>query len=81
VYNDSIKNRECLGEVEFHSQSRGQRYAQWKNMIDGKKSSAWWHNLTVSDHSENEKSRFHNFINRSKSPSLRKDSIIDNFLF
>jgi len=82
VCNDSLKYRECLGEIEFHSQSRGQKYAQWKSMIDGKKSVAWWHNLEACGHGENERYfRFHNFIHRSKSPMLRKDSIMDNALF
>ena len=45
VYHDSLTSRELLGTFVISSASRGNDYVQWKNMIDGKKSIAWWHNL------------------------------------
>lgn len=45
VYHDSLTSREPLGTFMISSISKGNDYIQWKNMIDGKKSIAWWHNL------------------------------------
>ena len=79
IYHDSIKHRELLGFVEISSASRGNQCVQWKNMIDCKKSIAWWNYLHAIDQSENEK----NFLipsllhlrTRSPSFSFRKDSL------
>ena len=45
VYHDSLTSRESLGTFMISSASRANDYVQWKNMIEGKKSIAWWHNL------------------------------------
>lgn len=45
VYHDSLTSREPLGTFMISSSSKGNDYIQWKNMIDGKKSIAWWHTL------------------------------------
>ncbi|CAF0721932.1 unnamed protein product [Brachionus calyciflorus] len=47
IYHDSITNRELLGSVSISSSSRGNEYVQWKDMLDGKKSIAWWHPLNI----------------------------------
>ena len=45
VYHDSLTSREGLGCVSISSSSTGNDYIQWKEMIEGKKSIAWWHGL------------------------------------
>jgi hypothetical protein len=45
VYHDSLTSREALGCVSISSSSTGNDYIQWKEMIEGKKSIAWWHGL------------------------------------
>jgi hypothetical protein len=47
VFHDSLTSRrEQLGTLMINSASKGNDYIQWKNMIDGKKSIGWWHNLS-----------------------------------
>lgn len=45
VFHDSITSRELLGYVELSSSSKGDEYDHWKDMIDGKKSIGWWHQM------------------------------------
>ena len=45
VYNDSIKHREILGVLELGPNTTGKKQLQWANMISGRKSNTWWHNL------------------------------------
>lgn len=67
VYNDSIKNREILGHFELNSNSIGNKYTQWKSMLDGKKSTPWWHQLEMPDHAQNNEkaASVFNFVHRS----------------
>lgn len=75
IYHDSLTNRELLGSVSISSSSRGNEYAQWKDMLDSKKSIAWWHSLTAfntnvdSDHNPNQNFGMNNRKN-SKSINL-----------
>ncbi len=45
IFHDSMTSRELLGYVELGSLSKGNEYEHWKDMIDGKKSIGWWHEL------------------------------------
>ena len=45
ILHDSLTNRELLGIFLISSSSTNNEYIQWKQMIDGKKSNGWWHNL------------------------------------
>lgn len=47
IFHDSITNREELGNLTISGASKGNVYTQWKDMIDGKKSIAWWQNLQL----------------------------------
>ena len=47
LYHDSLRSRENLGVVSICSVSTGNELVQWKDMLDGKKSIAWWHALTL----------------------------------
>ena len=52
LYHDSLTSRENLGEVSISSSSTGNELLQWRDMLEGKKSIAWWHALSPpeSDH-------------------------------
>ncbi|RMZ95836.1 synaptotagmin-5 isoform X1 [Brachionus plicatilis] len=75
IYHDSLTNRELLGSFSISSSSRGNEYAQWKDMLDSKKSIAWWHSLTAlnsnvdSDHNSSQNFSINNRKN-SKSINL-----------
>jgi hypothetical protein len=45
IYHDSMTHREELGSLSINSCSKGNTYTQWKDMVDGKKSIAWWQSL------------------------------------
>lgn len=78
IYHDSITNRELLGSVSISSASKGNEYIQWKDMLDGKKSIAWWHTLTNNntssniDSDSNPNQNFYNRKNSSKTINLSK---------
>lgn len=73
IYHDSLTNRELLGSVSISSTSKGNEYAQWKDMLENKKSIAWWHSLVPlntnvdSDYSSNQS---FNINNRKNSKSI-----------
>ena len=50
LYNDSLTHKENLGSVSIGSSSTGNELVQWKDMLDGKKSIAWWHALVSLEH-------------------------------
>jgi Ca2+-dependent lipid-binding protein len=45
VFHDSMTNKEMLGYFSISSESRGNAGVQWRDMLNGKKSIAWWHKL------------------------------------
>ena len=49
IIHDSLANREILGNVLLGSSSKKIEYEHWKDMIDGKKSTGWWHQLKCDD--------------------------------
>ena len=68
VFHDSLTSRrEQLGTLMINSASKGNDYTQWKNMIDGKKSIGWWHNL--SNQLDNNNNNNNNYKNSSSSAS------------
>jgi hypothetical protein len=50
LYNDSLTHKENLGTISIGSSSTGNELVQWKDMLDGKKSIAWWHTLVSLEH-------------------------------
>lgn len=84
VYNDSMKNRELLGVVDLSAHSTGNKRLQWMNMINGKKSNAWWHNLEVHTNKQlgienqqaNKYSGVMSFYQRNKPPSLKNQEAL-----
>jgi Ca2+-dependent lipid-binding protein len=45
VFHDSMTSREMLGYFSIGGESRGNAGIQWRDMLNGKKSIAWWHKL------------------------------------
>jgi hypothetical protein len=69
VFHDSLTSRrEQLGTLMINSASKGNDYTQWKNMIDGKKSIGWWHNLS-NQLDNNNNNNNNNYKNSSSSAS------------
>lgn len=46
IKHDSLTSSENLGTVFISSMATGNELLQWKEMLDGKKSIAWWHTIT-----------------------------------
>lgn len=49
VYHDSMTSKEMLGCFTISSDSKGNSSVQWRDMLNGKKSIAWWHKLISQD--------------------------------
>ncbi len=77
IFHDSITNREALGTLLISSESQGNKYIQWKEMIDGKKSIAWCHSLLPI--SSNEDSDGNNNSYQSSSVSKISTRISSSF--
>ena len=45
LFQGYLTNREMLGYFSISSDSRGDAGSQWRDMLNGKKSIAWWHKL------------------------------------
>lgn len=70
IYHDSITSKEALGYVDISPLSKGNEYIQWRDMIAGKKSIAWWH--TLHPISINNSDSDHSTINEAISNSVSK---------
>ena len=75
IYHDSLTSRENLGVISIGSTSSGNELTQWKDMLDGKKTIVWWHELKAHE-SENIDSDINNGGSQSKINGLfeRKSS-------
>ena len=59
LFHDSLTSKEMLGTISIGSSSTGNELVQWKDMLEGKKSIAWWHALNLFEN-ENIDSDFNN---------------------
>jgi hypothetical protein len=87
IYHDSMTNKEALGYIDISAASKGNEYIQWRDMIAGKKSIAWWHTLisvpsanSDSDHSNiNEgSSKIFSLTTKNSSSNLHSNSSTNN---
>lgn len=87
IYHDSMTNKEALGYVDISAVSKGNEYIQWRDMIAGKKSIAWWHTLVSipstnsdSDHSTiiEGSSKTFSLVNKNSSSNLHSNNSTSN---
>ena len=45
VCHDSLTHKELLGTMSISAAAKGEGYFQWRDMLNGRKSIAWWHPL------------------------------------
>ena len=71
LFHDSLTSKENLGTISIGPSSTGNQLIQWKDMLDGKKSIAWWHALN-SFENDSVDSDFNNNGNGSQNRNIDK---------
>ena len=71
LFHDSLTSKENLGTISIGPSSTGNELIQWKDMLDGKKSIAWWHALN-SFENDSVDSDFNNNGNGSQNRNIDK---------
>ena len=71
LFHDSLTSKENLGTISIGPSSTGNQLIQWKDMLDGKKSIAWWHALN-SFENDSVDSDFNNNGNGSHNRNIDK---------
>jgi hypothetical protein len=76
LFHDSLTSKENLGTISIGPSSTGNQLIQWKDMLDGKKSIAWWHALN-SFENDSIDSDFNNNGNGSQNRNIDKFQMLN----